>query len=193
MRIEDLDDLGEVGERAGQPVDLVDHDDVDLARLDIGQQPLQSRALHGAAGDSRHRRIVAGSASPALVPLARDVGLAGLALGIEGVELLLQPLLGRFAGVDGAAQAQRAAARPCGRSCCLRRALVMRRPPLSAEPLPDVTMPKKRGPDQCAPVMCFGDLGQGTVSDTLMVEARLSDRDHIGSCHAIPAPIGCQA
>ncbi len=29
LRVEQLDDLGEVGQRAGQPVDLVDHDDVD--------------------------------------------------------------------------------------------------------------------------------------------------------------------
>ena len=40
---------------------------------------------------------------PALVALARDVGLAGLALGVQRVEVLLQPLLGGLAGVDGAA------------------------------------------------------------------------------------------
>ena len=32
LGVEDLDDLGEVGQRAGQPVDLVDDDDVDLPR-----------------------------------------------------------------------------------------------------------------------------------------------------------------
>ena len=37
MRVEDVDDLGEVGERAGQPVDLVDDDDLDLACLDVGE------------------------------------------------------------------------------------------------------------------------------------------------------------
>ena len=50
--VEDLDDLGEVGQRAGQPVDLVDHHDVDLAGADVGQQSLQRRPLHGAAGDT---------------------------------------------------------------------------------------------------------------------------------------------
>ena len=30
--------LGEVGEAAGQPIDLVDHDDVDLAGDNVGQQ-----------------------------------------------------------------------------------------------------------------------------------------------------------
>ena len=48
--IEDLDDLGEIGERAGQPVDLVDDDDIDLAGADIGEQQLQGRSLHIAAG-----------------------------------------------------------------------------------------------------------------------------------------------
>ena len=35
--------------------------------------------------------------------LAGDIGGAGLALGIKGVEGLLQAILGGFAGVDGAA------------------------------------------------------------------------------------------
>ena len=60
LPVEDLDDLGEVGQRAGQPVDLVDHHDVDRARGDVGEQPLQGRALHGAAGDAAI--VVAGSA-----------------------------------------------------------------------------------------------------------------------------------
>ena len=34
--VEHLDDLGEVGQRPGQAVDLVDHDDVDLAGADVG-------------------------------------------------------------------------------------------------------------------------------------------------------------
>ena len=41
---------------------------------------------------------------PAFRPLAGDIGFAGLALGMQRVELLLQTLLGRFARVDGAAQ-----------------------------------------------------------------------------------------
>ena len=41
MGIEQLDQFGEVGERAGQTVDLVDHDDIDLAGPDILQQALQ--------------------------------------------------------------------------------------------------------------------------------------------------------
>ena len=41
---------------------------------------------------------------PALVRLALDVGLGRLALGVERVEVLLQPLVGGDPGVDGAAQ-----------------------------------------------------------------------------------------
>src|SRR6202043_1380455 len=48
--VEDLDELGKIGERAGQPVDLIDDDHIDLACLDIGDQPFQGRPLHRAAG-----------------------------------------------------------------------------------------------------------------------------------------------
>ena len=99
--VEHLDDLGEVAQRAGQPVDLVDHHDVDRARGDVGEQPLQGRAVHGAARDAAI--VVQGrQGDPALVLLAGDERLAGLALGIERVERLLEPFLGGFAGVDGA-------------------------------------------------------------------------------------------
>ncbi len=37
--------------------------------------------------------------------LAQDEGLASLTLGMERVELLLEPLVGGFAGIDGAAEA----------------------------------------------------------------------------------------
>ena len=113
---------------AGQPVDLVDDDDIDLARLDVGQQALQGRALQGAAGEAAIV-VAVGQQPPALVLLAGDVGLAGLALGIERVEVLLQPLLGGLAGVDGAADGAR-------RSC--------RHPPSATE---------EPGPDQRVPVI----------------------------------------
>ena len=57
--------------------------------------------------------------------LAGDIGLAGLALGIEAVELLLQSFLARLARVDGAAQ------------------------------LGHGTNPKNLGPDHWVPVMCL--------------------------------------
>ena len=47
--IEQLDQLGEVGERAGEAVDLIDHHDGDLVSPDIGQEFLQSRAVERGA------------------------------------------------------------------------------------------------------------------------------------------------
>jgi hypothetical protein len=88
LAFEHLHHLREVGQAARQPVDLVDHDDVDLARLDVGHQPLERRALHVAA---RERRIVVvvGHRNPPLGPLAGDVGMAGVALGVDGVVFLV--------------------------------------------------------------------------------------------------------
>jgi len=45
MGIEQFDQFCEVGQRSGQPVDLIDDDDVDLAGSDIVQQPLQVRTV----------------------------------------------------------------------------------------------------------------------------------------------------
>ena len=52
MGIEQLDQLGEVGQRAGQAIDLVDHDDIDPAGSNVGEQPLQGRAVDRAAGEA---------------------------------------------------------------------------------------------------------------------------------------------
>ena len=43
--------------------------------------------------------IMVGDQAPALVRLALYVGLAGLALGVEGIELEIEVMLGRFSGV----------------------------------------------------------------------------------------------
>ena len=102
MAVEQLDQLGEVRQRAGQAVDLVDDDDVDLAGSDVVQEPLQGRAVGLAAGVAAV--IVSGSdQGPAGMGLAADIGLRGIILGVERVEVLLEPLVGRDAGVDGAA------------------------------------------------------------------------------------------
>ena len=78
-RIEDLDDLGKIGERAGQPVDLVDDHDIDALCRDVGEQPLQSRPTHRRAGEPAVI-ITCAQAHPAFVALAGDKGLAGFAL-----------------------------------------------------------------------------------------------------------------
>src|SRR6202047_505743 len=97
--VEDLDDLGKVGERAGQPVDLVDHHDVDPPGLDFCEQLLQSGPFHCGAGEPASV-ITVRPAHPALVSLALDEGLTSFALRLKRIELLLEPLLGRLAGVD---------------------------------------------------------------------------------------------
>jgi hypothetical protein len=43
--VEQFNQFGEVRQGTGQPVDLVDHDDVDLPRLDVLQEPLQGRSI----------------------------------------------------------------------------------------------------------------------------------------------------
>ena len=101
--VEQLDQLGEIGQRAGEPVDLVDHHDVDLAGPDIGQELLQGRAVERGAREAAIV-VVVGNEPPALMRLALDIGLAGLALGVERVELEVEVMLGRLAGVDGAAR-----------------------------------------------------------------------------------------
>src|SRR5215472_1413828 len=101
-RVEDLDDLGEIGEQTGQAVDFVDNDRVDPPRGDIGKQPLQRRPIQRRA---RAPAIVISRAQahPAFVALAGDEGFASFALRPQRIEFLLETLLGGFAGVDGTA------------------------------------------------------------------------------------------
>jgi hypothetical protein len=85
------------------PVNLVDHDHVDQMGLDIGQQPFKGgpfRRSSGIAGVI----IESGKGNPALVPLTLYICVTGLALGMQGVEILFEPLLGGFSGVDRAAK-----------------------------------------------------------------------------------------
>jgi len=52
LSVEDLDHLGEVGQRSRQTVDVVDHYRVDQAIVDIVQEPLKRRSLHSPTGDA---------------------------------------------------------------------------------------------------------------------------------------------
>ena len=45
MGIEQLDELGKIGKRVGEPVDFVDQDNVNLAHPNIGEELLQRRAV----------------------------------------------------------------------------------------------------------------------------------------------------
>src|SRR5215472_7986187 len=66
-RIEDLDVLGKIGKRAGQPVDLIDNHGIDPPRGDVGEEPLQRRSIHRHAGEPAVV-ITSTQAHPALVP-----------------------------------------------------------------------------------------------------------------------------
>jgi len=82
LGVEGLDQLGEVGKRAGQPVDLVDDNDVDPSGIDIPQQLLKGRAVQVAARIGGIV-IMLGKGLPSLRGLTLDIGLAGIPLGIE--------------------------------------------------------------------------------------------------------------
>jgi hypothetical protein len=93
--------LREVEERPAEAVDLVHDHAVDLVGFDVGHQPLQGGAVGVAAGEPAVV-VPVGVEGPPLAGLAADVRLAGLPLGVERVELLLEPLLGGLAGVHRA-------------------------------------------------------------------------------------------
>ena len=88
--IQDLDDLGKIGDRAGQPVDLLDDQGVDPSRGDIVEQLLQRRPIDRRAGEPDviiHRA----PAHPAFGPLAVDEGLANFALCLQRIEFRVEP------------------------------------------------------------------------------------------------------
>jgi hypothetical protein len=92
MGVEQFDRLGKVGERAGQPVDLVDDDDVDPATANVIKELLEGWPVHRAAGVAAVV-VVGPDQLPAFVGLALDIGFRGLPLIVERVELLLQAML----------------------------------------------------------------------------------------------------
>jgi hypothetical protein len=105
MRVEHLDHLGEVGERAGQPVNFVDHHDIDQALIDVTKQTLQRWSFHRS---TRQTAVVVSGLdqTPSFTSLALDERFARLALCLQRVEVLFQSFLGRLAGVDCAAPAR---------------------------------------------------------------------------------------
>src|SRR3984893_18586405 len=105
MGVEDVDDLGKICERSRQSVDLVDNDGLNLAGLDVLQKPLERRPLHRPAGKAPIV-IHVGKRDPSGMTLAYDIGLARLPLSIERIEFLLEAFVGRFAGVDRAADGE---------------------------------------------------------------------------------------
>jgi hypothetical protein len=72
---------------------FVDHDHVDQVGLDVGQQPLK-RWPFGRSSGKAAVIIEGGKGNPALVPLTLYICVTGLALGMQGVEILFQSLFG---------------------------------------------------------------------------------------------------
>ena len=138
MALEQFDHLREVGETSSKAVDLVDHYDIDAACLDIDQQALERGTVHVAAGIGRVV-VVVGHRDPPLGPLAGDIGMTGIALGVDGIVFLVQPVVRGDAGVDSATKAAW-------------HRLAHRSPP-SLPRLPGLRRPKKSGPDHWAPVI----------------------------------------
>ena len=79
----------------------------------LGLEDVQAYRVHRAAGV-----VVGPDQLPALVGLALDVGFRCLPLIVERVELLLEAMLGRDAGVDCAAQRRFASLRSHGDAAC---------------------------------------------------------------------------
>jgi hypothetical protein len=103
MTLEQLDELVEAEQRAGKPVDLIHNDDVDPTSFNVGEKAFEGRAIKR---PTVHATIVVtvGNQDPAFPSLAGDIGLAGLSLGVQRVELHLQAFLAGLAGVNRAAQ-----------------------------------------------------------------------------------------
>ena len=82
MLVEQLDQLGEICQRPGEAVDLVDNDDVNFPGADIVQQSLQVRSVSGPAGISPIV-IARTDQGPAGMGLAFNVGGGGIILRVQ--------------------------------------------------------------------------------------------------------------
>ena len=119
--------------------------------------------------------------SPAFVALAGDEGLAGLALRLQRIEFLLEPLFGGFAGVDGAANP---GVPPCAEAHWTRH-----RPALApATALARVVRPKNRGPDQWASVIRSAIAVSDRIALALVLEPVCVDEDGV----RVSAPLANQ-
>ena len=89
MGIEQFDQLGEIGQGAGQAIDLVDDSDIDAVGSNVIEELLQGRAVGGSA---REAAIVISGANqcPTGMGLTADIGLRCIILGIERVEVLIE-------------------------------------------------------------------------------------------------------
>ena len=113
LLVEGLHHLGEVEQRSAQAVDFVDDDAVNAPGVNVVQEALQGGPVHIGSGEAAIV-VGAGQAEPAFVALAGDIGFRRFALGIQGVERLVEALFGRFPRVD----AQRIVLLACPSTAC---------------------------------------------------------------------------
>src|ERR1700722_1552594 len=99
MCIEQLYQLGKVGQRSRQAIDLVDDNDVNLPSADIVQQSLQVGTIGGPTGISAVI-ISRPDLGPTGMGLTLYISRGCFVLSIQRVEILIQPLLGGDPGVD---------------------------------------------------------------------------------------------
>ena len=99
MTVEQFDELGKVSERARQAIDLVDDYDVDLSRLNVSQQTLESWSIGRTAGEAAVIVAIADQ-GPGRMDLASNVGFRSFVLGVERVEVLVESQFRGDAGVD---------------------------------------------------------------------------------------------
>ena len=84
--VQDLHDAGEVEKRPRQAIHLVDHHAVHQTVSHIVQQTLHRKPVHVGASETAVV-VLLGQRRPALVSLADDEGLGGLALGVQRIEV----------------------------------------------------------------------------------------------------------
>jgi hypothetical protein len=155
--VEDLDDLGEIGQRSRQSIDLVDDDHVDSASANVVQHPPRRRAIHRAAGIGAVV-VERGEGGPTFVLLARDIGLAGFSLRVERIELLLEALPPTICGCRRRSGASRAGGSCFGGGRPLGFSEIVCAPfktssGVAAAVAEVFVSPKNRGPDHWVPVM----------------------------------------
>ncbi len=93
--------LRELQQTAGKPVDFVDDHGIDLSGFDILPKPYERRTVGVAAAVSAVI-VMFRQTRPAVGFLAGDKVFSRLALGVQRIEFHVQPFVGAFARVDGA-------------------------------------------------------------------------------------------
>jgi hypothetical protein len=102
MGIEQFDQLGKIGQGAGQAIDFVDDNDIDPVGANVSEELLQGRTVSGSA--RKAAIVIAGTNQcPTGMGLTADIGLCRIILGIKRVEVLIEARLSRDPGIDGTA------------------------------------------------------------------------------------------